>query len=335
MMGLLPVSGAIRMMAEVCTTQSQMKEVDRTSIASAAHEMATRVQANDAAGLRAETVAEYAKDFSAIEYVVGSTAPKLKGATLVVDGVYLLDGTELKAAGGSGPGGAGTDAQFFCSLNRSTAETDFLIPGLTPGRYAFGVVEAMGGAAPWQIALLLRQEGTQWKMAGIYPKATTAAGHDGLWFWREARRMALAKQRWDAWLYFGEAEALLKPANFVQSTHLEKLHTEQAAAAPPALSDGVNSETPLVVRGKDGTEFRFTGLGVDDSLAKNKVDVAAHLKVEMMGDATVARQRNLDAMSALLAAYPEMRTAFHGVWIYAEATGQNPFATEQTMEEIR
>jgi hypothetical protein len=40
-------------------------------------------------------------------------------------------------------------------------------------------------------------------------------------------------------------------------------------------------------------------------------------------------------MSALLAAYPELRKPFHGVWIYAETTGQPPFATEQSMAEIK
>ena len=328
--GVLAGVAEERATAEVCTTQSQMKDADRTSIAAAAREMAGRIAANDAVGLRAETVPEVAKDFGAITYVVSTTAPRVKGGTLTVDQVYLLDATEMKPAAA----GAATDAQFFCSLNRSTMETDFLIPGLTPGRYAFAVVNSTGVAAPWKISLLLRGDGGGWKMAGIYPKATTAAGHDGLWYWREARRMAAAQQRWNAWLYFGEAESLLKPANFVTSTHLEKLHTEQGTVAPPALSDGVSAETPLVVKSTKGTEFRFTGLGVDDSLAKDKVDVAAHLAVDTNGDPAVARQRNVDAMAALLAAYPEMRSAFHGVWIYAEAAGQNPFATEQAMEEI-
>ena len=82
-------------------------------------------------------------------------------------------------------------------------------------------------------------------------------------------------------------------------------------------------------------EYHFTGLGVDDSLAKDKIDVIAHLKVEQIGDAAAARKRNADAMAALLTAYPEMRKPFHGVWMFAEAPGQNPFATEQAMSDIR
>ena len=70
---------------------------------------------------------------------------------------------------------------------------------------------------------------------------------------------------------------------------------------------------------------------VDDSLAKDKVDVTAHLKVRPIGDAVRRKKTQSDAMTALLAAYPEMRKPFHGVGSIAEVPGQNPFATEQAM----
>jgi len=73
---------------------------------------------------------------------------------------------------------------------------------------------------------------------------------------------------------------------------------------------------------------------VIDSLAKEKVDITARLKVEQIGDPVAARKRNSDAMSALVAAYPELRKGFHGVWVFAEAPGQNPYATELAMNEI-
>jgi hypothetical protein len=317
--------------AEVCTTQSQMAAADRSALASAALGLAAKVQANDVSGLRAATVAEYAKDFDGIGNVVGSTAAKVKGGTPIVEQVYLLDGSQLKR----GADGSVPDAQFFCSLNKSVAEADFLIPGLLPGRYGFAIVNVPNGSSAWRLSFLLRQEQGQWQMAGFYPKALTAAGHDGLWYWTQARTMTAQKQPWDAWLYYQQAESLLLPANFIQSTHLEKLKAEESAATPPQLSDGVSAETPLVVKGADGVEYHFTGLGVDDSLAKDKIDVIAHLKVEKIGDAAAAQKLNADAMTALLAAYPEMRKPFHGVWIFAEAPGQNPFATEQAMSEIR
>jgi len=315
--------------AEVCTTQSQMTAADRDALAAAGRNLAAKVQANDVSGLQAATMAEYAKDFSGIGDVVAATAAKLKGGSIAVEQVYLLDGTQLK----KNTDGSAPDAQFFCSLNKSVAEVDFLIPGLLPGRYGFVMVNVQN-ASPWQLSFLLRQDQGRWTMAGFYPKALTAAGHDGLWYWTQARAMATRKEHWNAWLYYQQAQALLQPAGFVQSSHLEKLKNEQTAAAPPALSDGINPNAPLVVKGKDGTEYRFIGLGVDDSLNAAKIDLVAHLKVDETGDAATAKKRNSDASSALLTAYPELRKAFHGVWIFAETAGQNPYATEESMSEI-
>jgi hypothetical protein len=316
--------------AEVCTTQSQMTAVDRDALVAATRGLAAKVQANDVSGLQAATAAEYAKDFTGIGVVVGSTAAKVKGGTPIVEQVYLLDGTQLKR----GADGTLPEAQFFCSLNKSVAEADFLISGLTPGRYGFVIVDVTDIGSPWRMSFLLRQDQGQWGMAGFYPKPLSAAGHDGLWYWTQARTMTAQKERWNAWLYYQQAENLLVPVNFIQSTHLEKLKTEASAAAPPALSEGVSAEAPLVVKGTDGVEYHFTALGVDDSLAKDKIDVMAHLKVDQIGDPAAARKRNTDAMIALLAAYPEMRKPFHGVWVVTEVPGQNPFATEQAMSEI-
>jgi hypothetical protein len=306
-----------------------MTAADRDALAAAGRNLAAKVQANDVSGLQAATMAEYAKDFSGIGDVVAATAAKLKGGSIAVEQVYLLDGTQLK----KNTDGSAPDAQFFCSLNKSVAEVDFLIPGLLPGRYGFVMVNVQN-ASPWQLSFLLRQDQGRWTMAGFYPKALTAAGHDGLWYWTQARAMATRKEHWNAWLYYQQAQALLQPAGFVQSSHLEKLKNEQTAAAPPALSDGINPNAPLVVKGADGTEYRFIGLGVDDSLNAAKIDVVAHLKVDQTGDAATAKKRNSDASSALLAAYPELRKAFHGVWIFAETAGQNPYATEESMSEI-
>jgi hypothetical protein len=316
--------------AEVCTTQSQMTATDRDALAAAARGLAEKVIANDVAGLQAATASEYAKDFGGIGPVVGNTSAKVKGGTLTVEQVYLLDASQLKR----GADGASPEAQFFCSLNKSVAEVDFLIQGLSPGRYGFVIVDVRDSGSPWRLSFLLHQDAGRWGMAGFYPKPLSAAGHDGLWYWTQARSMTAQKERWSAWLYYLQAQNLLVPANFIQSTHLEKLKAEASAAAPPALSEGVSAEAPLVVKGPDGVEYHFIGLGVDDSLEKDKIDIMAHLKVDQLGDPVAARKRNTDAMVALLSAYPEMRKSFHGVWIVAQVSGQNPFATEQAMSEI-
>ena len=213
-----------------------------------------------------------------------------------------------------------------------------VVPVKEPEERAMVTVAPPAGAAkptPWRLSFLMRQEQGKWLLAGFYPKPMTAAGHDGLWYWTQARQMVKDKQAWNAWLYYQAAMKLLQPADFVLSTHLDKLRTEAVKAAPPALSEGVSVDAPLVVKGTDGTEYHFTGLGVDDSLAQASLDIETHLHVDSVADQAAARQRNAAGASALLAAYPELRKPFHGVQVSAEAVGQIPFSTEQPMAEIK
>lgn len=339
--------------AETCTTQSQMSQSDRDAIVATVRNLAGKVQSNDVAGVRAQTIPEYAKDFAAMTTLVGNTSAKVRGTQLSVDQVYVLDATSLKPA----PDGTNQDAQFFCSLNKSMAEANFLIPALPSGRYGFATVTTDSARTPWRMSFLLRQEGAasgpaQWTMAGFYPKPLTAAGHDGLWYWTHARELAQQKQHWNAYLYYQQAAALLQPVGFLTSTHLEKLRKEATAAAPPALSEGVSVDTPLVVKGSQGSEYRFTELTTDDSLGMDKVDLVVHLQAEPAPEPAAApaagksqaakttppaaspRERNSSAMAALLAAYPELRNSFHGVWVFADSPGKNPFVTEEAMANI-
>ncbi len=346
---LLAVTGS---QAEVCTTQSQMSTFDKDAIVATVRQLAALVQANDAAGLRAQTVPEYAKDFAAMTSLVGNTAPRVQGAQLAVDQVYLLDASNLKTLGD----GTNQDSQFFCSLNKSMAEAEFSIPSLPPGKYAFAIATTQGVTAPWEMSFLLRQEpgsgGTHWSMAGFYPKSLTAAGHDGLWYWTHARDEVKAKQLWSGYLYYQEAQALLQPVGFLSSTHLDKLRKEIAASAPPALSEGISADTPLVVKGPAGAEYRFTALATDDSLGADKIDVLVHLQADPAPEPPPAggtsksgaaktvpeppqpRERNNNAMAALVAAFPELRANFHGVWVFADVPGKNPFVSEEPMANI-
>ncbi len=313
--------------AEVCTTQAKMQPALRDALAAKALVLANAVQANDAAKVRAATVTEYATNFSGSEFLIRTTATRIVGETLNVTSVYGLDATARKA---DAPG----DAEFTCPLNATTLETDFSISGLPPGNYGFAMVDASGGAQPWLLSFLLRNDGGAWKMAGFYSHARTAAGHDGLWYWNEARATRDAKHPWAAWLLYGEANALLRPAVFVDSSHLDKLATEQRTAAPPELSNGVNKETPLVVKGANGGEFHFTGLSTDRSDDGTRVNVILHMRADTP-NAAAARVRNEAAAAAFVKAHPEVRKDFQGVWVFAETDAPDPLAvTQRDMNQI-
>jgi hypothetical protein len=189
---------------------------------------------------------------------------------------------------------------------------------------------------PWLLAFLLRQDAGVWKLAGFYPRARTAGGHDGGWFWAQGYEAGKSKQLWLAWLYFSEADQLLRPANFVTSTKLDNLRAEQHTAAPPELANGVSPESPLVLK-VGGVQYPVTDLEVASSADGQHLNLMLHVSVAA-GDGsstdTMAQARAVSVAQALIDAHVELRPAFQDVWVFAEATQQNPAVTVLKMAEI-
>lgn len=309
-----------------CTTQSAMSAEIRQSLADTALALATAIKANDTERVRSMSASAIASNFDPTVFVIRQTANAIANSTLRVTQLYKLDASSRK------PNDPAV-AEFSCALSGGGDEVDFAIPGLPPGVYAFAIVEAAGDR-PWLLPILFQQEGSAWKMAGFYPHPRTAAGHDGLSYWTTARADAKAGKRWLAWVRFGQADQLLRPANFVSSTHLDQLRSERRSNAPGELSDGISAEMPLVIKAKDGSEFHFTSLGSAATDDGKGLDLVLRYQADSVADQTAARARNTAAASALLTAHPELREGFTGVSVFAEAPGQTPFPTEQSMAEI-
>ncbi|MGI4756138.1 MAG: hypothetical protein ACRYGF_04730 [Janthinobacterium lividum] len=327
---LLPAVGAF---AEPCTTQSQMVPAERDTLVRVGTELAAMVAANNVEGVRAQTMPQFAQEFRGIQDAIRTSAPHLQGASFVPDTLWILDASAAKP----GPDGSPQDAQFFCTLNGSASQTSFLIPALPAGRYALAVLDTAGTSEPWQIAMLLRQSASgTWQLGGLFPRATAAAGHDGLWYWRAARDFAAKKQAWNAYVYYTEAEQLLKPVTFLSSTHLETLQSERGRSAPAALSGGIGATQPLVIAGAHGTEVRVTSLGAENAPDRSGgLDLLAHVPVtDVLADPVASRARNAAAARALIAAYPELRAAFHGVWIVADLPGGGTYISEEPMASL-
>jgi hypothetical protein len=318
--------------AETCVTQSAMTQSDRDTLVHAGQQFAALTAANDADAVRAQTMPQFAQDFGGIADAIHTAAPKLQGASFVPDTVWILDASTSKP----GADGSAQDAQFFCNLNRGSLQTSLLIPALPPGRYALVVLNAVGTAEPYQIAMLLRQSTPgPWQMGGLFPRATTAGGHDGVWFWKAARDYAAKKQSWNAFVYYNEAEQLLKPVSFLSSSHLDLLQAERSKAAPSALSAGISTGQPLVIAGKAGAEVRVTSLEALNAPAQAGIDLLAHIHTEdAVSDPVASRARNAAAAKAIVAAYPELRSAFHGVWIVADLPNGTTFVSEEPMNAL-
>ncbi len=305
-----------------CKTQAAMNEAERSAIVQAAQQIGRDVQSGRTADLRAATVPDVAAHFDAIANASSALTPLMTGATLTVDAVYRLD------AGDAKPGDEQT--QFFCDSPDNITHTTFSIQHLPPGQFAFALLHATGVAKPQQLSLLLQQGAANgpWQLAGFFPKPLAVAGHDGLWYWRQARTYAQQKQGWNAWFYYATASYLLQPAGFFSSTNLEKLNDEQQAARPKDLPGA----EPLPVN-VDGAIYRVTSLRTDDQLGG--LDLVAHYAATGTTDPVAARTQTIAVMRGLLALHPELRDAFHGLWVFADpAAGGAPFSLEQPMSAI-
>ena len=312
--------------AQGCTTQAKATPALRAEVGTAAFHLASAVQSADSGGVRSQSIPLLTGEFGGTASLIQNTAPELKGDTLTVTTLYLLDASTR-------PSNDAGDAEFTCPLTGSAAETDFSIAGLPPGRYAFAMVEATG-PQPFLLSFLLQAGAGGWKMAGFYPHRRDAAGHDGLWYWTAARADAKAGKPWLAWVLYGEADQLLRPANFVATTNLFRLRSELRSTTPPALVDGLSDATPLALAGTGGAEFRITGLSSEASSDGKQLNLLVHLRGEGKNEAQAALGRDVAAGDALLTAHPELRSGFDNLWVISEAPETNPVVSERPMAQV-
>jgi len=322
---------------QTCITQANLAPELRDRLANTALALSAAVQAGDSAKVQSLASPEFTANFTQTAALIASLSAALAHDTLHVTHLFQLDATNRKP-------GDSSEADFSCPLAATAAETDFSISGLPPGLYAFATVAAIDGPRPWQLSFLLQQQATapgspaEWKMAGFYPRESTVAGHDGLWFWRAARDDAKGKEPLLAWLLYGEADDLLRPANFVTSTNLDKLRAERHAATPPELGEGIGAATPLVVKSgdakPDSPEFRFTAIAAQPSDDSKQLILALHYDAAYLSDPVAGRARNVAAAQALLAAHKPLRTAFDRVLVIADSEGHSPFVNDYPMAQI-
>lgn len=306
-----------------CTTESQMTPAERAVFEQAARSLGAHIQAGDVAAVKAGTVTSVAAHFEPLAGTIEQAAPEIKQATLTVEALYSLKATDLKAGEGN--------AEFFCAVPGSSLVVTVTIPDLPPGNYALAILRATGVAHPQQISMILEEEPTgsgHWKLAGLYVRPLTAAGHDGVWYWKQARVFEQKKQNWNAYFYYHTAEFLLNPVDFVSSPNLQKLQKEMAGVKPADLP----GKNPLMVQA-GGQSLAVTGLRTDTF--QGGLDLVVNYQAKGVSGPVETRTQIVDLMKALLAKHPELREGFHGLWVYASNGTGAPFAIELPMNQIQ
>lgn len=308
--------------AVTCTTQSQLTDAQRTTYEQAIRGLSAEIQSGNVAAVKSNAIPSVSAQFESIAGAIQAVSPVIQGASLTIQSIYSLQATDLKSP---------QDTQFFCSVPGSQLLISISVPQLPPGDYAFTVVHATGVKQPQQISMILENDtpaGAQWKLAGLFVRPLTAAGHDGVWYWTQARAYAGKKQQWNAYFYYQTAVYLLSPVDFISSPNLDKLQKEMSGVRP----DGLPGAEPMKIT-VNGQTFDITNMHTDGSLGG--LDLVVNYKTSDVSDPVATRSRNVDVMKALLAQHPEIREAFHGLWIYANAEGQRPFAIELPMNQIQ
>jgi hypothetical protein len=306
-----------RAAGENCITQAQMDAPTRDTLVKEALAAGKALLSGDPAAIADASAPDFV---AAAQSNAGPLTRAAHGASLTVDALWILEATDVAANQ--------QNAQFFCGIANAPAHSTFIFSSLPPSRYAVVFLHATGISAPQQIALVLKDVGGAWKIAGFSFRPLTLAGHDALWYWSQARDYAKKKQLWNAYFYYATAAYLATPAAYISTGNLEKLVQEQEASAPPDLP---RPGHPLVVAGASG-QFQVTDVSTDGSLGG--LDLVLRYSANDVSDPAATRQKNIELMRAMLTLHPELQSAFHGLWVYAVAPGQSPFGIELPMSEI-
>ena len=307
-----------------CSMSPALPETERTALADAAGSVGNAILHGNTSALKAASTAQLASGFAPVAATVTSIASELDGATFTMRDIYALHAADLKSTG--------DDVQFFCSVPGSQLLVTVTLGELPPGEYALVLAHATGVAAPQQFAIILQDTATagavaHWELAGLTARPLTVAGYDSLWFWTQARALKAKNQPLNSFLYYEAASYLARPADLFTSNNLGKLSRETAAVEPPGLPGG----KPMQLAA-EGENFPVTGLSCDGTLGP--LDLRVDTRFDQTGDPVAARRYALALMAALLSRYPELRTGFHGLWVYETGANGGSFAVEQPMTAL-
>jgi hypothetical protein len=302
-----------------CQTESQMTNAQRAEFVRALRALEAPIEAGNADAVKTMTIGAVAAQFEGIAQSIQTLSPMIQGATFTVNSMYVLNAEDLKEAA--------EETQFFCSVPGSSLVVTVTIPQLPPGMYLMAMLHATGVERPQQISMILQKDGESWKLAGFFVRAMSLGGKEGVWYWAQAREYAKKRQDWNSYFYYQTAAFLLTPVDFLSSPNLEKLQKEAQTVRPPELPGA--EPWKLAANGKT---FEVTSLRTDGF--SGALDLVVNYRTKDVMDPVATRTEILELMKALLAAHPELRQAFHGLWVYANAEKQRPYAIELPMEQI-
>lgn len=232
--------------------------------------------------------------------------------------LYLLDNTQP----------SGQRADFYCGVYNSPDRVAFVFNGLPRGKYGV-VITDVSAKTPATVSWVLHQDGTRWRVAGLYVQPSELAGHDANWYIAQARAYKAKGELRNAWLYYNVAFELLRPLGAISTPQLDRLYDETQQVLPHDLP--ANGQTTDLAA--NGGTYRLTmifPISVGDNL-----DLVVKYQAPDISDSVKTFQENLALIKAMVAKYPEFRDAFAGVVARAVAPNGQDYGTPLAIKDIK
>jgi hypothetical protein len=312
--------------AQTCSAASDMDAATRTALESTGKRLFDMAAKGDVFNLKQSAIPGLAANFAGIETAVIENKDAFSGGTATVRPPYLL---KLE---GNEPAGR---AEFLCGVFGPQGQTAnsavFVIPNLPPGTYAIDILDVTGGAkGPYTLSFVLQQIGNDWKLGGFYAKAATVAGHDAKWHMQQADQYKTRGQLHNDWLYYLEARDLIAPVPFMSTLETDHLYDTIHNNQPKDMPVDGNTVDLNAANGKTYKLIQIFPVVVGADL-----DLVVKYQYPDVSNTGQTFQENMAVMRALLAKYPEFRSAFAAVVARAVQPDGKDYGSMMPMKDIK
>jgi hypothetical protein len=312
-------------LAQACFTADDMDAATRAALVTAANRYFDMVARGDAASLKQNSIPAVASNFADIENSIKQDQANFSGAHATARPPFLLK------AEGTAPL---PKAEFLCGVFDAQGQTknsaEFVIPNLPPGTYGVVMLDVPTSASAYTVSFVLQQQGTDWKVAGFFPRPATINGHDSNWFITQARTYKSKGQNHDAWLYLVQGRELAMPVPFMYTQVTDKLYDEAQSVKPSDFPVNGNTADLTAAGGKTYKLTEIFPLTVGQDF-----DVVVKYQNADVSNTGQTFQENMNVMRAMLTKFPELREAFAGMVVRAVEPSGRDYGSMMPMKDIK
>jgi len=310
--------------AQTCYTTEDIDAATHAALVAAGKHYFDLASNGDTATLKQSAIASLAADFASVETAVKDNQSNLAGVQPAPRPEFLLkvEGTAPVQR-----------AEFLCGVfgkNGQTANSaEFVIPNLAPGTYSIVMEDASTPKGPFVVTFVLEQQGADWKLGGLFIKATQSAGKDAKWYADRARAFKEKGQNHNAWFYYLQARDLAVPVPFMYTQVTDRIFDESETVTPTDLPGDGNT----VDLTASGTTYKLTA--IFPLAVAQDLDLVVKYQLADVSDTVKTFDTNMAVIKALIAKYPEFRDGFAGVVARAVEPSGKDYGTLAEMKDIK